>query len=402
MIVGKTLDHFKAANMGWEAIQVVMVDKDMNEISVIKHSFPDATVLLCHFHVLKYRRTVIREGNVEFGAERASSLPQKLSKTRSEGRKTFNFRLEKRGELAFEDVGALVAATANKDRSLADLVDLFSAVPVQYQDAELKHPKFRKDKNPIIAASLAFLIPYRLARKISGSFLKMPLPSQSDEDPPYENIAGIGNFTLFQLDSMQKIWTLKQECDKGSSLLTSMKANCSNKVKREDVVARIKRSHPYQAMHPEYKPDLKFYYMYQLGPGQWMKATIFQAFAKILQVETLSTVVSANALYTCLVIYFSRSHWTMIAINSKKKAMLAYDPLCNKDYITLLTKVTDTLMAEAELKGYKIGVVGSPVQKDGSRFGMLLDEKVSSAFEDADLVDIRFRVVRSLLDNEVI
>ena len=45
-----TFDTFKQHNDRWEAIHVVMADKDLKEQDVIKQCLPNAVVLICLFH----------------------------------------------------------------------------------------------------------------------------------------------------------------------------------------------------------------------------------------------------------------------------------------------------------------------------------------------------------------
>jgi len=46
------LDKFKERNDQWPSIKTVMTDKDMAEREAIRQQFPDATLLLCLFHVM--------------------------------------------------------------------------------------------------------------------------------------------------------------------------------------------------------------------------------------------------------------------------------------------------------------------------------------------------------------
>ncbi|EGZ08624.1 hypothetical protein PHYSODRAFT_525645, partial [Phytophthora sojae] len=48
------IEEFKSNNPDWPRIQCILVDKDFTEISVLKQAFPDARILLCQFHVVKY------------------------------------------------------------------------------------------------------------------------------------------------------------------------------------------------------------------------------------------------------------------------------------------------------------------------------------------------------------
>ena len=52
-------DTFKQHNDRWEAIRVVMADKDLKERDVIKQCLPNAVVLIYLFHTLRtFRREV--------------------------------------------------------------------------------------------------------------------------------------------------------------------------------------------------------------------------------------------------------------------------------------------------------------------------------------------------------
>ncbi|KAG2792488.1 hypothetical protein PC129_g23389 [Phytophthora cactorum] len=48
------LEEFKKNNPAWTRIKCILIDKDFTGMSVLKVAFPDAIVLLCQFHVLKY------------------------------------------------------------------------------------------------------------------------------------------------------------------------------------------------------------------------------------------------------------------------------------------------------------------------------------------------------------
>ena len=62
----RALDHLeKASEDEWQHVRVIMVDKDLNEIRVLRLRFPGVRILICHFHVLKYLKTAAHK--VEFG-----------------------------------------------------------------------------------------------------------------------------------------------------------------------------------------------------------------------------------------------------------------------------------------------------------------------------------------------
>ncbi|KAG2807341.1 hypothetical protein PC129_g15906 [Phytophthora cactorum] len=48
----EVVDQFQRVN-DWERTKLIMVDKDLNEIEVLRSMFSDARILLCHLHVLK-------------------------------------------------------------------------------------------------------------------------------------------------------------------------------------------------------------------------------------------------------------------------------------------------------------------------------------------------------------
>ncbi|OWZ02724.1 hypothetical protein PHMEG_00025668 [Phytophthora megakarya] len=51
----RAIAHFKRLHPSRiNMLRVIMVDKDLNEIRVLESNFPDARVLICHFHVIKY------------------------------------------------------------------------------------------------------------------------------------------------------------------------------------------------------------------------------------------------------------------------------------------------------------------------------------------------------------
>lgn len=51
----QTIEHFKRANPdGLKLLRVIVVDKDLNEIKILKIEFPEARVLICQFHAIKW------------------------------------------------------------------------------------------------------------------------------------------------------------------------------------------------------------------------------------------------------------------------------------------------------------------------------------------------------------
>ncbi|ETO67691.1 hypothetical protein F444_15433 [Phytophthora nicotianae P1976] len=58
--MAKSLVHFKRANELWRFGRIVIVDKDLREVKVLRQKFPEACILLCHFHVIKWPHDTIR------------------------------------------------------------------------------------------------------------------------------------------------------------------------------------------------------------------------------------------------------------------------------------------------------------------------------------------------------
>ncbi|KAE9040216.1 hypothetical protein PR001_g6626 [Phytophthora rubi] len=68
------LKEFKANNPSWTKLQCVLIDKDFTEMSVLKQAFPDVTILLCQFHVLKYLREEIASSDYGFNSWQKNQL----------------------------------------------------------------------------------------------------------------------------------------------------------------------------------------------------------------------------------------------------------------------------------------------------------------------------------------
>ncbi|RLN74444.1 hypothetical protein BBJ28_00010923, partial [Nothophytophthora sp. Chile5] len=60
--MSRALEHtIRVNSAAAESVQVVMVDKDLNEIRVLRSYFPNARVLICLFHVIKYLKQASRK-----------------------------------------------------------------------------------------------------------------------------------------------------------------------------------------------------------------------------------------------------------------------------------------------------------------------------------------------------
>ncbi|EEY69056.1 uncharacterized protein PITG_23301 [Phytophthora infestans T30-4] len=60
------IEEFKQNNPAWTRVQSILIDKDVTELSVLRAAFPDASILLCQFHVLKYLREAVASSDYGF------------------------------------------------------------------------------------------------------------------------------------------------------------------------------------------------------------------------------------------------------------------------------------------------------------------------------------------------
>ena len=52
-IINEMIGTFQKYNVAWTETKVIMIDKDIIEKDVLAKAFPDATLQLCPFHVLR-------------------------------------------------------------------------------------------------------------------------------------------------------------------------------------------------------------------------------------------------------------------------------------------------------------------------------------------------------------
>ena len=55
-------------------VRIVMVDKDLNEMNAIKEHIPNATILLCKFHVMKYFKKKVSDLDIKHDEKKALDL----------------------------------------------------------------------------------------------------------------------------------------------------------------------------------------------------------------------------------------------------------------------------------------------------------------------------------------
>ncbi|RAW38326.1 hypothetical protein PC110_g5437 [Phytophthora cactorum] len=57
------ISAFQRNNEAWSVINVIAIDKDFTELSTLEDEFPEASLILCQFHVIDYlkRETAKRE-----------------------------------------------------------------------------------------------------------------------------------------------------------------------------------------------------------------------------------------------------------------------------------------------------------------------------------------------------
>ncbi|OWY97648.1 hypothetical protein PHMEG_00031773, partial [Phytophthora megakarya] len=71
----RALSRFKRSHpTRIDKLRVIVVDKDLNEIRVLEANFPDARILICHFHAIKYLKEM--RSKPEFGNISADDASQ--------------------------------------------------------------------------------------------------------------------------------------------------------------------------------------------------------------------------------------------------------------------------------------------------------------------------------------
>jgi hypothetical protein len=73
--MAKAIDHFLRSHpTRINLLRVIVVDKDLNEIRVLETHFPEARILICHFHVIKYLKEM--RSRPDFGQMSAEGSSQ--------------------------------------------------------------------------------------------------------------------------------------------------------------------------------------------------------------------------------------------------------------------------------------------------------------------------------------
>ncbi|KAG4224276.1 hypothetical protein PC116_g27270 [Phytophthora cactorum] len=57
--VTNAISAFKRSSKSWNDIKVIIIDEDFTELSTIEVEFPEASIILCHFHVIDYLKREI-------------------------------------------------------------------------------------------------------------------------------------------------------------------------------------------------------------------------------------------------------------------------------------------------------------------------------------------------------
>ncbi|RLN06604.1 hypothetical protein BBJ28_00002807 [Nothophytophthora sp. Chile5] len=68
------MSSFKFANPSWDQVRVIVIDKDIGELTLLEQQFPQAKVILCHFHLKKYVRSEM--GKSEYGGQASFDMDQ--------------------------------------------------------------------------------------------------------------------------------------------------------------------------------------------------------------------------------------------------------------------------------------------------------------------------------------
>ncbi|KAG3117635.1 hypothetical protein PI125_g3645 [Phytophthora idaei] len=68
------IEAFKFSNLSWEQIRVIVIDKNMGELSLLESHFPHVKVIICYFHLKKYIRSEMAKS--EYGGPSSFDMDQ--------------------------------------------------------------------------------------------------------------------------------------------------------------------------------------------------------------------------------------------------------------------------------------------------------------------------------------
>ncbi|KAE9316944.1 hypothetical protein PR003_g18601 [Phytophthora rubi] len=91
---------FKRNNKSWRDVKVIDIDKDFTELVTLEAEFPEASVILCHFHVIDYLKREVSKREYGFSSFEKLHLKNFLTMmVRASSERQFNHYLAALKEL---------------------------------------------------------------------------------------------------------------------------------------------------------------------------------------------------------------------------------------------------------------------------------------------------------------
>ncbi|TYZ66231.1 hypothetical protein PybrP1_002069, partial [[Pythium] brassicae (nom. inval.)] len=110
----------KSVNSVWKAVEVFVIDKDFNEWRVLEKTFPEAKVLLCQFHAMKYVRYMLSTGRTRVASAAQERIEHKFRNVlRAQNDAELVRRQVELGDAATDDF-ALGKVREEYDRAVVD------------------------------------------------------------------------------------------------------------------------------------------------------------------------------------------------------------------------------------------------------------------------------------------
>ncbi|ETO76204.1 hypothetical protein F444_08373 [Phytophthora nicotianae P1976] len=325
------------------------------------------------------------------------------------------------GEVTLE---ALLAALLTEEPTLSETQRRLSRVMVKHNGADLKKPKFKMLKNPVLIMDAFYILPPKLmdacmkvlplantqSSAISVDEDRTKKKSQTERLTECVHIKGIGTFSRAQIELFKRVQNLKDTVQLGVDAhkwlleggLPSLPAGYHDLVRK--VADDVEATFPYRLIPglPQLE-DYQYSLLYRAVPGIWLSDEAIRAvcerlvtdfpscrFAGFVRAETtkkrtrntdemlvdsivrnrISTQVAESGVDTVfLPLNFMNYHWCCIVIKVQAKRIFFYDPLNQGPYRNSALAIANYLKISG-LSDYDVVSQNNPLQFDGSSCGV--------------------------------
>ncbi|ETM47489.1 hypothetical protein L914_07809, partial [Phytophthora nicotianae] len=325
------------------------------------------------------------------------------------------------GEVTLE---ALLAALLTEEPTLSETQRRLSRVMVKHNGADLKKPKFKMLKNPVLIMDAFYILPPKLmdacmkvlplantqSSAISVDEDRTKKKSQTERLTECVHIKGIGTFLRAQIELFKRVQNLKDTVQLGVDVhkwlleggLPSLPAGYHDLVRK--VADDVEATFPYRLIPglPQLE-DYQYSLLYRAVPGIWLSDEAIRAvcerlvtdfpscrFAGFVRAETtkkrtrntdemlvdsivrnrISTQVAESGVDTVfLPLNFMNYHWCCIVIKVQAKRIFFYDPLNQGPYRNSALAIANYLKISG-LSDYDVVSQNNPLQFDGSSCGV--------------------------------